>query len=168
MATLANRAYCIDQASKYSSYGQDSWGLTASDGPFGYKAYGAPPTGSAVPILNDGTIAPTAAATSIMFTPPISLAAIKYMKEHYGDKIWGKYGFKDAFNPKQNWYSNIYLGLDEGPILIGIENYRTGLIWRLFMKNPEVRRGLEKAGFKSEITALHQSQKQSVEEFVSK
>ncbi|MBI4388160.1 MAG: hypothetical protein HY582_03875, partial [Candidatus Omnitrophica bacterium] len=111
------------------------------------KAYGAPPLVSLVPVANDGTIAPTAAGGSVMFTPALAIAALKDIRENYGESVWGQYGFKDAFNPKRKWFSNEYLGLDEGPILISIENYRTGLIWRLFMKNPYIQKGLEKAGF---------------------
>ncbi len=144
LATFANREFSM----RANDYPPELWGLTASEGPGGYKAYGAPPMGSAVPVLNDGTIAPTAAATSIMFTPPLSIAAMKYIKDQYGEKVWGPYGFKDALNPKQNWVSEHHLGLDQGPIVLAIENYRTGLIWRLFMKNPEIQAGLRKAGFK--------------------
>ena len=144
-ATLANREYSL----KENNYSPEIWGLTASESPAGYQAYGAPPFASSVLVFTDGTIAPTAAAGSMMFTPAISLAALKDMKDQYGEKIWGKYGFKDAFNPKKNWFSNEYLGLDQGPILIAIENYRTGLIWRIFMQNPYVQEGLKKAGFRS-------------------
>lgn len=143
-ATLANREFSL----KANNYSGELWGLTASEGPGGYKAYGAPPVSSAVPVLNDGTIAPTASTTSIMFTPQISIAAMKYIKDQYGEKIWGPYGFKDALNPKQNWFSEHYLGLDLGPMVLGIENYRTGLIWKLFMKNPEIQAGLKQAGFR--------------------
>ena len=143
LATLANREYSLAA----NQYPLEIWGLTASEGPNNYKAYGAPPAASSVPVINDGTIAPTAAATSIMFTPPLSIAAMRNMKDVYGDKLWGKYGFKDAFNPRLNWYAGDYLGLNQGPIVIAIENYRTGLIWHLFMKNQHVQDGLRKAGF---------------------
>ena len=146
LATLANREFSL----KENQYPLEIWGLTASEGPNNYKAYGAPPTVSSVPVLNDGTIAPTAALTSVMFTPELSIAAMKSMRELYGDKIWGKYGFMDAFNPKRRWSFNGYLGLDQGPIILAIENYRTGLIWKLFMQNEWIKRGLERAGFKPE------------------
>jgi len=165
-ATLANREFSL----KANQYPAELWGLTASEGPGGYKAYGAPPTGSSVPILNDGTIAPTASATSVMFTPPVSIAAMKYMKDNYGEKIWGKYGFKDAINPNKNWASEHYLGLDQGPIVLAIENYRTGLIWKLFMQNEEIQNGLKKAGFQpddknpAESSELPESENELVEE----
>ncbi len=147
LATLANREYSL----KENNYSSEIWGLSASEGPNGYKAYGAPPIASLVPVFNDGTIAPTAAAGSIMFTPELSIAALYGMRERFRDKVWGKYGFKDAFNPSRNWFFDNYLGLDEGSILIAIENYRTGFIWRLFMQNPYIQEGLKKAGFKSEL-----------------
>lgn len=146
LATLVNREFSL----KENNYQGEIWGLTASEGPNNYKAYGAPPHASNVPVINDGTIAPTAAGTSIMFTPELSIAALKEMKDQYGDQVYGKYGFKDAFNPNQKWFFSEYLGLDQGPLLIGIENYRTGLIWRLFMQNPHIQEGLRKAGFQSE------------------
>lgn len=149
LATFVNREFSL----KENGYTPEIWGLTASEGPNGYKAYGAPPTVSLVPILNDGTIAPTAAATSIMFTPPLSIAAMKDMREEHGRQIWGRFGFKDAFNPQKNWFYDGYLGLDQGPILIAIENYRTGLIWRLFMQNPYIQKGLTRAGFTKEETS---------------
>ncbi len=150
LATLANREFSL----KENHYEPEIWGLTASEGPNSYKAYGAPPMASAVPVLNDGTIAPTAAATSIMFTPALSMAAMKDMRERFEGKVWGRYGFKDAFNPKTNWAYDGYLGLDQGPILIAIENYRSGLIWRLFMQNPYIQKGLERAGFREEIAEV--------------
>ena len=146
LATLANREFSL----KENGYDLELWGLTASEGPNGYKAYGAPPLASQVPVINDGTIAPTAAGTSIMFTPQLSIAALKSMRDRYGDRIWGTYGLKDAFNPKRNWFADSYLGLDQGPLLIAIENYRTGLVWRLFMNNPYIQRGLQEAGFHSD------------------
>ncbi|MBI3999826.1 MAG: hypothetical protein HY351_04350 [Candidatus Omnitrophica bacterium] len=146
LATLANREFSL----KENGYEPELWGLSASEGPNGYKAYGAPPLASQVPVIHDGTIAPTAAGGSIMFTPELSIAALKHMRDQYGERLWGPYGFKDAFNPKRDWFANVYLGLDQGPILIGIENYRTGLIWRLFMENPYVQAGIRQAGFQQE------------------
>ncbi len=147
LATLANREFSI----KANGYPPEIWGLTASEGPNHYKAYGAPPVASSVPVINDGTIAPTAAGTSMMFTPQLSIAALRQMREQYGSRLWGPYGFKDAFNPRTNWYADVYLGLDQGPLLIGIENYRTGLIWNLFMKNPYIQKGLAAAGFRDDV-----------------
>jgi hypothetical protein len=155
-ATLANRAYCIENPNGFRDYETDIWGLTASDGPkdtlingrefFSYRARGAAGT----QIVDDGTIAPTAAGGSMPFTPEESIRALQLMKYRYGKKIYGAYGFKDAFNlsyPGQ-WFDNDYLGIDSGPILLMTENYRTNLIWNLMMRNPFIRRGLLRAGFR--------------------
>ncbi len=140
-ATLANRQWCIDNSNRSKSYGPDSWGLTACDGPDGYKIYGAP-YGE-----NDGTVAPTAAIGSIVFTPELSIKAMKYMYANYKDKIWGKYGFVDAYNRDKNWVSSKYIGIDEGPIVLMIENYRTGMVWKYFMQNQNIQEALKLCGF---------------------
>jgi hypothetical protein len=155
-ATLANRAYAIENPQGFAGYETDLWGLTASDGPkdtlingrqfFSYRARGA----SALQIVDDGTIAPTAAGGSMPFTPEESIRALQLMKYRYGKKIYGPYGFKDAYNltyPGQ-WFDKDYLGIDSGPILLMTENYRTNLIWNLMMRNPIIRRGLLRAGFR--------------------
>jgi hypothetical protein len=172
-ATLSQRAYAIDNPSKFRDYGADIWGLTASDGPLDttmvvagvtrqfhtYNARGA----AANDIRDDGTIAPTAAAGSIAFAPEIVVPALKAMRAKYGDPLFGQYGFLDAFNPTYDnasvrvqqgrvvngvgWFDTDYLGIDQGPIVGMIENYRTGLIWRLMRQSPYIRRGLQRAGF---------------------
>ena len=160
-ATLANRAYCIENPGGFIGYGPDLWGLTACDGPFngeketaigavqfaGYWARAA----AINEIRDDGTIAPTAAGGSLAFTPQESLAALMHMKNEYGDRLYGEYGFKDAFNltyPEQSgWFDKDYLGIDQGPILIQAENYRTELIWSIMKENPYIVEGLKKAGF---------------------
>ncbi len=155
-ATLANRAYCIENPGGFAGYETDLWGLTASDGPkdtlingrsfFSYRARGA----AATQIVDDGTIAPTAAGGSMPFTPEESIRALQLMKYRYGKKIYGPYGFKDAYNlsyPGQ-WFDKDYLGIDSGPILLMTENYRTNQIWNLMMRNAIVRRGLLRAGFR--------------------
>jgi hypothetical protein len=141
-ATLANRAYAIANPHGWADYGENVWGLTASDIPSSYKARGAPP-----PESDDGTITPTAAGGSFAFTPHESLAALRYMYATYRTKLWGPYGFKDAFNPTQKWFATDYLAIDQGPIVLMIENYRTGRIWQVFMRHTAVRRGLARAGF---------------------
>jgi len=141
-ATLAARAYCIANPRRWAGYGENVWGITACDGPNGYAARGAPPTQN-----DDGTIAPTAAASSIPFTPKESLAAMRYMYDTYNSKIWMKYGFRDAFNLTVNWWDTDVIGIDEGPIVMMIENYRTQSIWKRFMQNPDIQRGLQAAGF---------------------
>ncbi|MGV3560623.1 MAG: glucoamylase family protein [Larkinella arboricola] len=155
-ATLANRAYCMENPGKFEGYEADLWGLTACDGPkdtvingqtfFSYRARGA----AATQVVDDGTIAPTAAGGSIPFTPEESIRTLQLMKHRYGKKLYGPYGFKDAFNlsyPGQ-WFDNDYLGIDSGPILLMTENYRTNLIWNLMMHNAILRKGLLRAGFR--------------------
>jgi hypothetical protein len=161
-ATLANRAYCMDNPKGFKAYSETIWGLTASDGP-GYttilvgndsiriREYHA--RGVACGYLeDDGTIAPTAAGGSIPFAPEYCIPALMFMKETYGEKLYDRYGFKDAFNPsfsEEGWFAPDYIGIDQGAILIQIENYQTGLINNLMKKNKYIRNGLLKAGFTS-------------------
>jgi hypothetical protein len=146
-ATLAQRAYAIDNPSHWRDYGETIWGLTACDGPkdegpyHTYWARGA----TAGEIRDDGTIAPTAAASSIAFTPELSIAAMRAMKARPG--VYDKYGFHDAFNPTLNWIDVDYLGIDQGPLIAMIENHRSGLVWRVMRKNPHIVAGLKRAGF---------------------
>jgi hypothetical protein len=147
-ATLANRAYAIANPHGWADYGENVWGLTASDIPASYSARGAPPAER-----DDGTITPTAAGGSFAFTPHESLAALRHMYAAYRTQIWGPYGFKDAFNPSQKWFATDYLGIDQGPIVLMIENYRTGRIWHEFMQHPAIQRGLARAGFLPRIEA---------------
>ena len=144
-ATLANRQFCIDSAKSFKTYGKDSWGLTASIGPDGYKAYGAPPG----PALHDGTVAPSAAAASIVFTPEYALSAMKHWYARYRDDLWGSYGFADSFNLDRDFFAPDAYGINLGPTVLMIENYRSGLIWKLFMSRPEVLKGMKEAGFGS-------------------
>jgi hypothetical protein len=141
-ATLANRAYAIANPLGWADYGENVWGLTASDIPSSYKARGAPPAEN-----DDGTITPTAAGGSFAFTPRESLAALRHIYAAYRTQMWGPYGFKDAFNPSEKWFASDYLGIDQGPIVLMIENYRTGRIWHVFMQHPAIQRGLAHAGF---------------------
>lgn len=165
MATLTNRAYCMDNPRQFVGYGEDCWGLTACDGPrvldtiwqgepvqfFTYRARGASPQR----IVDDGTIAPTAAGGSVPFAPEVCLPALEYMWTTYYDDLIGEYGFRDAFNPtftfcegcENGWFDTDYLGIDQGPILIQIENHRSGLVWEIMKRNPYIRKGLERAGF---------------------
>lgn len=177
-ATQSQRAYAISNPAGFTGYGADIWGLTACRGP-GYlkgmvngrevqfQEYGARgPSGLDNESFDDGTIAPTAAAASVAFSPDIAVPAIKAMRSRYGNEIYGKYGFFDAFNPsfpraltsrtgnvmpKAGWVAKEYLGIDQGPILAMLENYRSGLIWDLFNRSkltgPIVRRGFKLAGF---------------------
>jgi hypothetical protein len=151
-ATLANRAYAIANPHGWADYGENVWGLTASDIPSSYRARGAPP-----PESDDGTITPTAAGGSFAFTPRESLAALRYMYATYRTQLWGPYGFKDAFNPTQKWFATDYLAIDQGPIALMIENYRTGRIWNVFMQHTAIQRGLERAVF-TPVTPTEQVQ----------
>jgi hypothetical protein len=139
--TIINRAYCIANPLKHKEYSAQCWGLTASDDQSGYLAH-EPISGK-----DNGTISPTAALSSMPYTPQESLDALKHFYYAKGSKIWGQYGFYDAFNPSKNWYATSYLAIDQGPIVIMIENYKTQLLWNNFMKNEEIMSGLEKIGF---------------------
>ncbi|MFA7255354.1 MAG: glucoamylase family protein [Candidatus Omnitrophota bacterium] len=144
-ASLANRAFCIDQASKFAGYSHNLWGLSASDGPAGYRAYGAPPGWT---VFHDGTIAPTACGSSIVFTPAESIACLENIRTYYSDAMWGPYGFSDAMNVGKGWFSDKVLAIDQGPLLLMIENYRTGLVWKFMAQSAPVRAALEKMGFR--------------------
>jgi hypothetical protein len=136
--SLINYRYCVKNPNNFKGYGENSWGLTACDGPFDY--YPSEP----VQGRNDGTIAPTGALSSMVYTPAESMKALKNYYYNYGKFLWGEYGFRDAFNLSDNWCSGIYMGLNQGPIAAMIENYRTGLLWKLFMSNPDIQAGLKK------------------------
>jgi len=137
--TEINNRYCIQNPDGWNGYSAQCWGLTASDDPSGYDA--ASPT-------NDlGTIAPTAVLSSMPYTPAQSLQAARFYYYQLGDKLWGTYGFIDAFNLSQVWFDTDYLAIDEGPIIVMLENYRSQFLWNLFMQNTDVQNGLQKLGF---------------------
>lgn len=173
-ATLSQYAYARDNPNDWVGYGGDIWGLTACDGPggsadrivrgkkrtfFAYAARGA----AAIRVVDDGTIAPTAAGASVAFTPVLSVRALMAMRDRFGEHLYTKYGFRDSFNesvsagnydgrsgkvvPGLGWVANDYIGIDQGPILVMLENQRSALVWRTMRKNPYVRRGLEAIGF---------------------
>ena len=127
-ATYANRQFCIDNSNTYKSYGENSWGLTASDGPNGYKGYGAKPGIN----IHDGTVSPSAAAGSLPLTPEISIPALRYMYDNYKNHIYGFYGFRDSFNINQSWFSNKFIGINQGLTLCMIENYMESFVWTYF------------------------------------
>lgn len=137
--TLINYQYCLDNPKKFYGYSDRCWGLTASDIPDGYTA--------SSPTNDQGIIAPTAALSSFPYTPDESLRALKFYYYVLGDKLWGEYGFHDAFSLNRPWFATSYLAIDQGPIIIMIENHRSGLVWDLFMSCPEVKSGLSKLGF---------------------
>ncbi|WP_338446253.1 glucoamylase family protein [Pelagerythrobacter marensis] len=174
-ATLSQRAYGADNPNDWVGYSGDIWGWTASDGPtaaangrevngkprefMGYSARGV----SAERVVDDGTVVPTAAGGSIAFAPEVTIPALMNMREAYGEALYTRYGFKDAFNPSYTfvdagspsgtvdpelgWIARDHLGIDQGPILAMLENHRSGLVWRTMRKNPHIRRGLKRLGF---------------------
>ena len=172
-ATLAQRAYAIDNPMKWKDYGENVWGLTASDGAQQtvqefrgeqreFRHYSARGAGLREN-FDDGTIAPTAAISSLPFAPEIVIPATLEMHERYGEYIYSSYGFLDSFNrsfdfdiplktgrlvPGEGWVASDYIGIDQGPILAMIANYRNGFVWEVMKKNPHIRNGLERAGFK--------------------
>ena len=139
--TLINRAYCIENPKHYKGYAENCWGLTAGDSYKGYVAH--------CPDTDLGVIQPTAAISSMPYTPKESMQALRHFYYDLGDKIWSQYGFVDGFSIHHNWYAKSHLAIDQGPIIVMIENYRTGLIWKLFMNIPDIQNGLKKLGFTS-------------------
>jgi hypothetical protein len=137
--SLINYRYCVRNPKNFVGYSDECWGLTASDNHIGYNAHS--------PTNDLGVITPTAALSSFPYTPTESMRALKFFYYTMGDRLWGNYGFYDAFNVTENWYADSYLAIDQGPIIVMIENYRTGLLWDLFMSAPEVQAGLTKLEF---------------------
>jgi hypothetical protein len=141
-ATLAHRAFCMNLTYDFPTYGPNMWGITASDSAKGYLAWGGPPRDPAI----DGTVVPSAAGGSLMFTPDLSIAALRAMRDKYGDKAYGRYGFVDAFNPGTGWVDSDVIGINVGIMLLSAENARTGNIWRWFMGNREIPQAMERIG----------------------
>ncbi|MHC4323378.1 MAG: glucoamylase family protein [Planctomycetota bacterium] len=139
--TLLNRKHCVENPHNYKGYGENSWGLTASYSLKGYAAHS--------PDRDLGVISPTAALSSMPYAPEYAVQALEYFYYELGEKLWGPYGFYDAFSEHKNWYSRGYLAIDQGPIIVMIENHRSGLLWKLFMSCPEVKQGLKKLDFTS-------------------
>jgi hypothetical protein len=149
-ATLAQHSYCVANPFGRLGYADSLWGLTAGDGPSGYTARGAPPSQN-----DDGTITPTAAISSIPFTPDISIGFIRYMWDHYRPTVWGAYGWKDGFNPSVSWVGPDVIGIDQGPILIMIETYRNGKPWQRVMAHAGIQTGLTRAGFQPFVLGVN-------------
>lgn len=150
-ATLDQRLYCIENPKGFVGYGPNMWGITASDVPTGYNARGTN-------MNDDGTLNPTAPGGSMPFTPEFSIPALLAMYDQHREKIWGGYGFTDAFNLTANWWGPDVIGIDQGPIVIMIENYRTGKVWQTFMKDNYISTGLQKAGFTTVTNAEIQNE----------
>ena len=142
-ATRANRQFCMDLSKEFPGYSGDVWGITCSDSATGYRSWGGPPR---VKGLIEGTVVPCAAGGSLMLAPEICLPALQAMRGRYGEKIFGRYGFADAFQPGTGWVSPDVLGIDVGITLVSAENLRSGNVWKWFMRNPEMGRALELAG----------------------
>jgi hypothetical protein len=137
-----NYLYCVNNPKSFNGYSTSSWGLTASDDNItGYSAH--------APDNDNGVISPTAAIASLPYTPVESMNAIRFFYYTMGDKLWGEFGFKDAYNLTNIWFANSYLAIDQGPEIVMIENYRTGLLWQLFMSCPEIKSGMLTLGFQS-------------------
>jgi hypothetical protein len=143
IATDAHRRFCLELARQFPSYSDDLWGITASDSEHGYVIWGGPPTSGPI----DGTVVPSAPAGSLPFLPQPTMRVLRTIRKTY-PAAWGKYGFVNAFNPLRKWYDSDCVGIDTGITMLMAENTRTGFVWNTFMKSPEARRGMERAGFK--------------------
>jgi hypothetical protein len=142
IATEAHRLFCLELGKQFPDYSNDLWGISASDSQNGYVVWGGPPEIGPI----DGTVAPSAPGGSLPFQPQATLRVLKNIKAHY-PRAWSRYGFVNAFNPLKNWYDADVIGIDTGITMLMAENLRTGFVWETFMKNPEARRGLQRAGF---------------------
>ena len=143
IATDAHRHFCLELATQFPDYGEDLWGITASDSQKGYVIWGGPPRMGPI----DGTVVPSAAAGSLPFLPEATMRVLKTIRNRYG-AAWSRYGFVNAFNPLKNWYDTDVIGIDTGITMLMTENARTGFVWDTFMKSPEAQRGMRRAGFK--------------------
>ncbi len=138
---LVNRLHCLRNPHGWAGYGPDCWGLTASDDPEGYAAH--------APHNDTGVITPTAALSSLPYAPAEAMKALRHFHDELGDRIWDEAGFVDAFSLSRDWTADSRLAIDQAPIVIGLENHRSGLIWNLMMARPEIRAGLTALGFRS-------------------
>jgi hypothetical protein len=145
---LIQQAYSVANPENHLGYSGDCWGLTASDDPFGYLAHDIYPSN------DNGTISPTAALASMPYTTANSVAALRHFYRNIGEKLWGDFGFSDAFNQDQNWFANSWLAIDQGPIVVMMENQRSGLFWHLFMQNSEIQPALDAIGFIVDSTVV--------------
>src|SRR5499427_1360830 len=146
VATEVHRRFCLELSRQFPDYSEDLWGITASDSQqHGYVVWGGPPATGPI----DGTVVPSAAGGSLPFLPAETIRVLKTMRAKYPSS-WSKYGFVNAFNPLANWYDSDVIGIDTGIILLMAENLRTGFVWDTFMKSPEAKRGMERAGFQKE------------------
>ncbi len=142
-ATQAHKAFCLTLASDFPGYTDNIWGISASDSRKGYVAWGGPPRSADI----DGSVVPSAAAGSLMFTPALSLPALREMRRRFGARIYGRYGFADAFHPSDGWVNPDVIGIDLGITLLSAENLRSNRVWSWFMMNPEIGSALDRVGF---------------------
>ncbi len=143
-ATRAHREFCLSLSGEFPGYTEDVWGITASDSEKGYVAWGGPPRDPSI----DGTVVPCAAGGSLMFTPDISIRALRAMREKFGERVYGHYGFTDAFNPHNGWTNPDVIGINVGITLLSAENLRSGNVWRWFMRNGEIPKAMRLVGLK--------------------
>jgi hypothetical protein len=144
LATDVHRRFCLSLGKKFPDYGENLWGITASDSEHGYEVWGGPPATGPI----DGTVVPCASAGSLPFLPGPIMRVLRTIQYRYGAGTWSRYGFVDAFNPRTNWYDSDIVGIDAGISMVMAENARTAFVWDTFMKNPEAQKGMERAGFK--------------------
>jgi hypothetical protein len=144
IATEVHRRFCVELHTQFPDYGEDLWGITASDSQNGYVVWGGPPAIGPI----DGSIVPSAAGGSLAFQPKSTLRVLRNERNLY-PKAWSRYGFVNAFNPLKGWYDSDVVGIDTGITMLMAENLRTGFVWKTFMRNPEAQRGMERAGLKS-------------------
>jgi hypothetical protein len=142
IATDVHRRFCLELGREFPSYSDDLWGITASDSQNGYVIWGGPPAMGPI----DGTVVPSAPAGSLPFLPQPTMRVLRNIQSRYGAAM-GRYGFVNAFNPLKNWYDNSFIGIDTGITMLMAENARTGFVWNTFMRAPEARRGMDRAGF---------------------
>ncbi len=146
LATRAHKRFCLSLHKRYSDYTKDLWGISASDSAHGYVVWGGPPAMGPI----DGTVVPCAAGGSLPFLPEETILVLRTMRERFGEHAWKRYGFVDAFNPLTGWFDTDVIGIDLGITVLMAENARTGFVWKTFMKNPEAREGMKRAGFHPE------------------
>jgi hypothetical protein len=144
LATHVHRRFCVELGDEFPHYSNELWGITASESPQGYVVWGGPPRHGPI----DGSVVPCAAGGSLPFLPSDSLATLRGMRERFGQRVWGKYGFADAFNPATGWVARDRVAINTGITLLMAENTRTGFVWDLFMKNPEARNAMQLVGFR--------------------
>jgi len=149
LASRAHRRFCAELVHQFPQFNDELWGITASESKHGYVVWGGPPQVGPI----DGTVVPCAAGGSLPFIKDESLQALRAMRERFGTQAWGRYGFADSFDPATGWVAEDVLSINTGITLLMAENARSGLVWELFMKNPEAQRGMQLAGFTTTQTA---------------